>query len=473
LNGAPEPPIQLADRGTFEPFNDDLRSRDPLGYPDYMKALIKAGERSGSDESVTTGRARIKGHEVELAIFDFAFMGGSMGEAAGERLARAMERAAERGVPFVLRTATGGARMQEGMRSLIQMPKVVAARMTLSESHQPFIALLGHPTTGGVFASVASLADITVAEDEATIGFAGPRVAQRVTGEPLPPGSHTATSALDNGMVDDVVSPETAPHRIGDVLDCLAPDDPEPAPEIPPEAPPDGAPDAWEAVQRARRDKHIDLSSFDRKVTLHGDRAGSDAGALGSWLVRHGGRRFVLLDTAGAPLWPSGFRKALRLVDLASRLNVPVVTLVDTPGADPSARSEKEGIASLIARLTEKILAAPVPILSVVTGEGGSGGALAFAAADVLIAYEHSIFSVIGPEGAAEILWKDASRAPEAARALKLTAHDLGRLGIADQVVAGSPSATSLTQVVTYHLERMPVGDGLSQRRRERWRRTW
>lgn len=463
----------LADPGTFEVHSDDLRSRDPLGFPGYADALSRASAKSGADESVTTGRARIKGHEVELATFNFAFMGGSMGEVAGERLARAMERAAEHAVPFVLRTETGGARMQEGMRSLIQMPKVVAARMTLADAHQPFIALLAHPTTGGVFASVASLADVAFAEQGATIGFAGPRVAERVTGRPLPPGSHSASYALDNGMVDDVVSSHIAARRIGEVLACLAPDQPSPAPPAPDAASAAQELDAWQAVQVARERKPSLDAAWDARCPLAGDRAGSVASELRSALVRVAGRRALLLELDGRPLSPAAYRTALRCVQLAGRLRVPVVTLVDTPGADPSARSEAEGIARLIASLTEQMLAAPVPILSVVTGEGGSGGALAFATADLLVAYETSVFSVIGPEGAAEILWKDPARADEAAHSLKPTAHDLKALGIADQVVAGGPTASSVKQVVTYHLDRMPAGSGDSQRRRDRWRKTW
>lgn len=468
---------ELADQGTFEVHRDDLRSRDPLRYPGYQDALTGATQKAGTDESVSTGRARIGDVEVELASFSFSFMGGSMGEVAGERLARAMERAAQRAVPFVLRTATGGARMQEGMRSLIQMPKVVAARMTLAEAHQPFLAVLGHPTTGGVFASLASLADVTVAEEHATIGFAGPRVAERVTGRPLPSGSHTAASALNNGIVDDVVATDSVVTWVANALRCLAPDDPAPAPPAPADPPAGEKRDPWEVVQQARQNKDA-LSSkfhqfFNSKVELMGDRAGNAARDLDSSLVRLDGRRFLLLDTRGKPLWPSTFTKALRCIEVAARLQVPIVSFVDTPGADPSASSEQQGVARLIARLSEAMLRVPVPVLCVVTGEGGSGGALAFATGDAVIAFETSVFSVIGPEGAAEILWKDAARAPEAARSLKLTAPDLKDLGVADQVVSGEPTATLLRQVVTYHLDRMPFRNGLSQRRRQRWRDTW
>ena len=476
----------IADPGSFTPADDGLTSRDPLAYPGYREALHQAAEKAGTDESVVTGKATIGGHDVELAVFRFAFMGGSMGEVTGERLARSMEEAAARGVPFVLRTATGGARMQEGMRSLIQMPKVVTARLTLAEAHQPFIAILGNPTTGGVFASLASLADVTLAEADATIGFAGPRVAERATGRALGPGSHTASSAFDNGMVDAVVAGEDAPAEIVTILECLAPDRPVQL-EPPEEAARRSEIDPWAAVQRARTEAGIDPELWrpgpdgelehpmiDLHVELNGDRAGSEAGDLSAWLARIGGRRVLLIQTGGGPVWPSGYRKALRCLDVAVRLDIPVVTIVETTGADPSGDSEAEGIAGLIARLMEKMLQLPVPVLSLVTGEGGSGGALAFASADVVVATEHSVFSVIGPEGAAEILWKDAGRAPEAARLLKLTAHDLLDLGIADQVIPAG--AESLKRAVTYHLgrlaERHDPGEA-PRRRRARWRNTW
>ena len=476
----------IADPGSFAPAHDGLRSRDPLAYPGYREALQRASDKAGTDESVVTGEATIGGHEVELAVFRFAFMGGSMGEVAGERLARSMEAAATRGVPFVLRTATGGARMQEGMRSLIQMPKVVAARLTLAEASQPFVAFLGNPTTGGVFASLGSLADVTLAETDATIGFAGPRVAERATGRPLEPGSHTASAAFDNGLVDAIVAAEDARATIATILECLSPDDPVRL-DPPEDATRPAEVDPWAAVQQARTEAGIDPELWrpgsdgelehpmiDLHVELNGDRAGSEAGDLSTWLARVGGRRVLLIQTGGGPVWPSGYRKALRCLDIAARLGIPVVTIIETTGADPSADSEAEGIAGLIARLTERMLQLPVPVMSLVTGEGGSGGALAFASADVVVATERSVFSVIGPEGAAEILWKDAGRAPEAARLLKLTAHDLRELGIADQVIPAG--AESLKRAVSYHLGRLAGHhdpDEAPRRRRARWRNTW
>lgn len=465
----------LVDEGSFERARDDLVSTDPLSFQGYPDALEAARSSSGSDESVHAGRATIGDHEVEIAAFEFSFLGGSMGEVAGERVARAMERAAERNAPFILRAATGGARMQEGMRSLIQMPKLVAARRALAEAHVPYIAVLGDPTTGGVLASVGALADVTIAEQGATVGFAGPRVVAAFTGTAPSMASHTSASALVNGMVDVVVDSEQVRGAVAALLDVLAPDSPTAG--VTPATTTSASLDAWDAVEAARaegRPAGPDLAQgmSEAFVELHGDRAGTDDPALCAALARVHGRSIALLalDRSIAP-GPGAFRKARRCLRMADRLQIPVVTLVDTPGADPSEPSEAGGIAWEIAALFDEMLTADIPIVSVVTGEGGSGGALAFATADILLAYEDTIFSVIGPEAAAAILWRDKERAPEAARALKLTAADLVTLGIADGMLAAPLSATSVADAVAYHLDRMTDGPkNKGAARRERWR---
>ena len=470
-----KPYQHLVDDGSFTRAPDDLVSSDPLDYPGYPEALEDARSSSGGDESVHAGAAAIGGHAVEIAAFDFSFLGGSMGEVAGERVARAMERAADRGTPFILRAATGGARMQEGMRSLIQMPKLVAARAALTEAHVPYIAVLGDPSTGGVLASVGALADVTIAELGATIGFAGPRVVAAFTGTPPSALSHTATSALANGMIDIVVATDQVRAVVGGILEILQSDSPAATAPLPDAT--GGDLDAWDAVGAARSldrptGPELARAMSDVFVELRGDRSGTDDRSLIGALARVRGRRAVLLalDRAGTP-GPGAFRKARRCIALAQRLALPIVTLVDTPGADPSESSEAHGIAWEIAGLFDDMLAADVPVISVVTGEGGSGGALAFATGDVILVYEHSIFSVIGPEAAAAILWRDPGRAPDAARALKLTAPDLVRMGIADHLLSEPLTGDSVADAVAYHLDRTDSSaSDLGAARRKRWR---
>ena len=358
--------------------------------------------------------------------------------------------------------------------ALVQMPKVVAARTALAHAHAPLIAVLGNPTTGGVLASVAALADITVAETGATIGFAGPRVAEQFLGRPLAGTSHTAEMARSSGLVDDVVEPRDIGGFLAHALEVIAPDAPESLEPPPLLSEVGDAPDAWEVVARARaegrpRAPELLAATLDSSVALRGDRTGRDDAALGAALARVAGRRVLVLALDRAhPPGPGAYRKARRCIEIAERLGLPVVTLVDTPGANPSEGSETGGIAWEIGKLLEAMLAATVPIVSVLIGEGGSGGGLAFATADVLLAYEDSFFSVIGPEAAAAILWRDATRAAEAARVMRVTAHDLVSLGIADALVAESLSAESLRRVVAYHLARLEEAD--PQRRRRRWR---
>ena len=467
---------KLLDEGSWEVAEDGLRSRNPIGWPDYDDALTKAAHNSGWEESVRAGAAHIGGHPVEYAEFGFGFIGGSMGEVAGERLARSMERAAAREVPFVLRTATGGARMQEGMRSLVQMPKLVTTRIALAEARVPFIAVLGHPTTGGVLASLGGLADATIAESGATIGFAGPRVAEHFMGRKLG-DSHTAESAFAKGLVDEVADGNELRETLINALAAFAPDTPEkvsPPLESDEETP--EPEDAWSVVARARSEDRpfaheLLLEMTESLFTLQGDRAGGTDPAIDVAIGRVHGRRalFLATDRRRAP-GPAAYRTARRALDLAERLGIPAVSFVDTRGADPSEESEARGIAWEIAELFQRMLSLNVPVIAIVTGEGGSGGALAFATGDVLLAYRDSFFSVIGPELAAEILWRDAMRGPEAAGLLRLTAQDLVDLGIADGLLPEPPDPLTLKGVIAYHLARLQDRGDLVTSRAGRWR---
>jgi acetyl-CoA carboxylase beta subunit len=472
---------RLVDAGSFQPHPDDLTTPNPLEFPRYLEAAARL-RSAGNDESVVSARGLIHERPVELAAFDFSFMGGSMGEVAGERMAVGLERAAGDGVPFVLVTSTGGARMQEGMRALVQMPKVVSARLELAAAHQPLVALLDDPTTGGVLASIAALADFTAARPGATVGFAGPRIVHRVTGAPPSEDSHTSESALALGLVDAIDDSEPEASWIRAVIGALAPNDPRtvPAPRLVTQ--PEATVDEWAAVNIERAGDRPTASGLlheisDDLVELRGDRAGRDDRAVVAALVRIAGRKAIALalDRNRAP-GPAGFRKARRAVAVAARLDIPVVTVVDTPGADPSEESESGGVAWEIAALYEVMLSAPVPVLSVLTGEGGSGGGLAFAVGDLLLAYTSSIFSIIRPEAAAEILWRDPGRAPEAAELLKPSAHDLLRFGIADALVDEPLGPKTLQHVLAYHLDLLKDAAATrgerAERRRKRWRRS-
>ncbi|HEX2051803.1 MAG TPA: carboxyl transferase domain-containing protein [Actinomycetota bacterium] len=466
----------LADPGSFVADDDPATHGDPLQYPGYRDALDRARSASGADEAVSTGRGRIGGRDVELALFAFDYLAGSMGEVVGRRLAAALERAARRRVPFVAHVATGGARMQEGMRSLVQMGRIAAARARLADARAPLVAVLANPSTGGVLVSLGALADVTLAETGATVGFAGPRVVRRFTGTPLPEASHTAASALAHGLVDDVVHPADARAAVARVLDALAPDDDADVPPAPGErvAVPD---DAWDALRAARapgrpRAPQLARAAADVLVELRGDRAGRDDDALLAAFARVAGRRALVLalDRNRAP-GPGAYRKARRCVETAARLGVPVVALVDTKGADPSPASESEGIAWAVAELLDALLRAPVPVIAIVTGEGGSGGALAFAVADRVVVYADAVFSVISPDLAAEILWRDGGREADAARLLRPAASDLVALGVADAIVEHPLGAPSLRHVIAAELDRARDRGPLPDARLDRWRR--
>lgn len=449
---------------------------DPLDWPDHDRLRDEAEAGAGADESVVVVRGRVAGGpEAVVIAWEFGFLGGSMGSVAGARIAAGYDAAREAGLPVLVMPSTGGARMQEGMVSLVQMAATTAAATQHADAGLLQVAVLRDPTTGGVFASHANLADVTLAEPGATIGFAGPRVAEAMTGGALPAGSHTARGARAAGLIDDVVARPDLPARLAQVLSWPGTGAPE---EL---AMPEGARtppgDAWEQVQRARsadrkRTPEL-LASLDIAQELHGDRAGDTDPSVRVVLARLAGRPVVVLgmDPTVGRMRPAGFRTAWRGMALAARLHLPLVTLVDTPGADAAAAAEAGGIAHQIARTFQSLLTLDTPVVALVVGEGGSGGALAMAVADRLLIQEHAIFSVIAPEGAAAILHRDAGRAAEVARLLDPTASRLHALGIADEVVPEPEGAEveAAWAAVAHHLDELGTTADVDARL-ERWR---
>ena len=444
----------LADEGTFEEIHTRLVTVDPLEFSDqqpYRERVQRARAATGLSEAVVTGRCRIQGHEVVLAVVDFAFLGGSMGSVVGEKIALAFEHAIDRKMPIITVVASGGARMQEGMLSLVQMAKTAAAARRAHDAHVPYISVLTNPTTGGMYASFASQGDIILAEPAALIGFAGPRVIAGVA-----PGdseqalrTHTAEYLFERGYVDAIVERPKQRTTISTILRLinLANYHVSGPPTMP--APKQQLDAAWDAVQVARHPLRPTALDYIQRISpefveLHGDRVYGDDPAVVAGLAEIGGKGVVIVglerghgDPArrGGQALPEGYRKALRMMHLAERLQCPLITLIDTPGAFLGIESEERGLAAALSQCLAEMSALPTPVVSVIIGEGGSGGALALGVADRVLMLEHAIYSVIAPEGAAAILYRDVNRAPDVAAALKITAWDCLRLGVADTLV--------------------------------------
>jgi len=488
----------LADPDSFQASNPSLISVDPLVFTDrvsYRDRLERAKRETTLNEAVVTGIARINGRECVLAVFDFGFLGGSMGSVVGEKITLGLELAAERRVPFISIIASGGARMQEGMLSLVQMGKTTAAAMRLHQAGVPSVTVLTNPSTGGVYASFASQGDFLFGEPGALIGFAGPRVIEQLTGEPPPAGTHTAEFLLEHGQLDAVVDRARLRGVLATLLQLfhnrgLGDNRPMSEPYRPPAAQPSSA---WQEVVLARREDRPTSADYIRRlmpqfVELHGDRVfGDDAaviagiGDLAGMTVFAIGQERGHGDPArnGGRLRPEGFRKAARIMRLAAELRLPLVTFIDTPGAHLDYDSEARGLAGALSSCLANMSVLPVPVVSVVIGEGGSGPALALGVADRILMQEHAVYSVIAPEGAAAIVHRDAARAQEIADALKMTAYDCHVLGVVDAVVPEPPNGAHQDPDYAALLLRGEIVSALLELRRrdarrlveERWRK--
>ena len=215
---------QLADADTFKEYFSDLQSVDPLNFTDsepYINRLANAREKSGRDEAVVAGTCTLNGQPIALAIMDFNFMAGSMGSVVGERLTLLIELALSKRIPLVIVSTSGGARMQESILSLMQMAKTSAALAKLHEAKIPFLSVLTNPTLGGVTASFASLGDVIIAEPNALIGFAGPRVIEQTIGQQLPPGAQQSEFLLQHGMIDCIVNRRELKNKIYEIISFL------------------------------------------------------------------------------------------------------------------------------------------------------------------------------------------------------------------------------------------------------------
>lgn len=417
----------------FEEFGEAVVSGNPLGWPGYEEKLARARERTGESESVITGEAQVGRVPVVIVAFDFRFLGGSVGEASGRKIAEAFERARETRRAVVSLVATGGSRMQEGMRSLVQLQRIADACAGARAEGIPHVSVLRGPVTGGIWASLAASADYIIGVRGAEVSFAGSRVREEGEDE-----AFTAGGKLRSGSIDAEVEAEEVPGLLRTVVEMLRPAGGEPPapPEVPRALgfarPPK---DPWVAVMRARSPRRPRARAylddyFERRVEISGDRAGGvDRGMLCGFGIRRG-RTIAYAAQSGTANTAAGFRTARRLLEIAERLQLPVLTLIDTPGAGNTAQDEREGVGSAIAELFCTVAGLSVPITSLVVGEGGSGGALALAARDNLWITPDGYFAVISPEGAAAIVEKDRSKARQIAGRMRLMPQDLVELGV-------------------------------------------
>lgn len=455
----------LLDEGSFEEWNQEMPFSNPLDFPGYEKKVEAAREKTGLNEAIVTGKGRIDGFETAVGVCDARFMMSSMGHVVGEKITQMVERATAEKLPVILFACSGGARMQEGLVSLMQMAKTSAALERHHEAGQLFVSVLTDPTTGGVTASFAMLGDIILAEPGALIGFAGPRVIQQTIGQKLPEGFQRSEFLLEHGFIDQIVERDQQREVLAQILKLhCKPEKTESTGTVA-----DGEKDveqvekyvkkwnnsgksAWDMVQLSRdshRPNALDYihQIFEDFMEFHGDRYFGDDGAIVGGIASFRGIPVTVIGQQkgkttkdnlkrnfGMPS-PEGYRKALRLMKQAETFGRPVICFVDTPGAFCGIEAEERGQGEAIARNLFEMSALNVPVLSIVIGEGGSGGALAMAVANEVWMMENAIYSILSPEGFASILWKDSKKAPDAARVMKITAEDLYERGMIEEII--------------------------------------
>ena len=456
----------VADPKTFEPWFEDMEVSNPLDYEGYEDKLAAAREKTGLKEAVTVGRCKVFGEDIVLGICDSRFMMASMGHVVGEKITCAIERATALNLPVFIFCCSGGARMQEGIVSLMQMEKTSAAIRKHGDAGLLYCSILTDPTTGGVTASFAMLGDVIMAEPGALVGFAGPRVIKQTIGQELPEGFQTSEFLVEHGIIDGIVKRENLKKTIYFLVkthQCNGKKtyaDYRPNEEFHFElsetlkeqswfSTPRSAWEKVKAVRQVERPSASDYIShiFDFFVESHGDRAFRDDKAMIGGLAFLDGQPVTIIADEkgkdfkecqernfGMPM-PEGYRKALRLMKQAEKFNRPVISFVNTSGAFCGIEAEERGQGEAIARNLMEMSSLKVPVLCLMIGEGGSGGALATAIGNEVWMMENATYSILSPEGFASILWKDANRAKEASEVMNITAQDLKRLGVIEEII--------------------------------------
>lgn len=471
----------VADAKSFEPWFEDMDRSNPLDFPGYEDKVSATQEKTGLHEGVTVGEAKIYGESSVIGVCDARFMMGSMGHVVGEKIALAVERATEKRLPVILFCCSGGARMQEGIISLMQMAKTSAALKRHSDAGLLYVPVLTDPTTGGVTASFAMLGDICLAEPGALIGFAGPRVIEQTIGQKLPEGFQRAEFQLEHGFVDAIVERSELKKTLYRILkmhhvkEGYTNFDPRsefkftPSELMKERSAKTAGKTAWEKVKAARRvdrPSSVDYMGiiFNDFMEFHGDRYFRDDPAVVGGVAYLDGQPVTVIGVHkgkdmkdclrhnyGMPS-PEGYRKALRLMKQAEKFNRPIINFINTSGAFCGMEAEEGGQGEAIARNLYEMSGIKVPVLCIMIGEGGSGGALALAVGNEVWMMENATYSVLSPEGFASILWKDGKRAKEAAEVMKITAYDLHKLNVVEEVIPeyGGADEKSVHDIAMY-----------------------
>ncbi len=449
----------IVDKGSFEECHEQISSVDFLNFVDvksYKKRIKEAAKKTGLNNAFVGGKAEIGKHPIMIGSLDFRFLGGSLGSAVGEKIVRLCNDSIDKNIPLILVIASGGARMQEGLVSLMQMAKISVAINRLKQNNIPYITVLTHPTTGGVTASFAMQGDIVISEPNSRIGFAGPRVIEQTIKVKIPKNFQMSEQVLKQGMLDmilegieiretlfQIVKMLTFSQR-SSFIDSISEVEKSEYPDF-------KIPDSidYGVVRNAKRPRTQDYIKqlFSNFIELHGDRRYGDDQAITGGLAYFQGIPVMVIGhekgktpegmaarNFGMP-HPEGYRKAQRLMGMAEKFKLPVVTFIDTVGAYPGIGAEERGQSEAIASSLLKMSGLKVPIIAINIGEGGSGGALALGVGNVVAMLRSSIYSVISPEGCAAILFRDASFAEQAAKALKITAEDCYELKIIDEII--------------------------------------
>ncbi|MCW2831503.1 MAG: acetyl-CoA carboxyl transferase [Aeromicrobium sp.] len=433
----------VLDEGSFESWDSPV---DQSGLDStYRHELAAATERAGTDESVLTGRGLMRGRPVAVLVNEFRFLAGSIGRDAAQRIVSAVRRATAEGIPLLATTASGGTRMQEGTPAFVQMIDITRAIMDHRAAGLPYLIYLRHPTTGGVFASWGSLAHITIAEPGALIGFLGPKVYEILEGRPFPPGVQTAENLADRGIIDAVVLPDELPLLVDRTLGLLV-DPPTRQTRELRTAEVHRRRSTWESIQITRGSQRPGVREVlrygsDATVRLQGTEKGERDSAMIVAFARLDGQPCVVIgqdrttQTRFKPMGPAALREARRGMRLANELRLPLVSFIDTPGAELSPEAEQGAIAGEIARCISWMSTMRVPTVSVLLGQGCGGGALALLPADVVIAAENAWLSPLPPEGASAIVHGNLEHAEEMAEAQRVSALELFDSGTVHHVV--------------------------------------